>query len=106
MTPKGRGRQSRWPRSPIILAQNRNPAGGGKYGAAARQARANWPPALVNAWSALLLVLDVLDDLGHVVLVLAELRGILDELLFFLLGLALGRGFLALDCFGLLDLAF
>src|SRR5690242_2321593 len=39
----------------------------------------------------LFLVLDVLDDLGHVVLVFAELGGVLDHLFLFFL-LALGRG--------------
>src|SRR3954463_13165622 len=58
------------------------------------------------------LVVDIVDDLGHVVLVLAELGRILDELLvLFLLALArlgllaLGRlGLLGLGNLGLLDL--
>src|SRR3954451_20579539 len=61
--------------------------------------------AAAAAVSALLLVLDVLDHLGHVVLVLAELGGVLDHLLLFLL-LALGGGlpllFLGLDRLGVL----
>src|SRR4051812_156610 len=39
-----------------------------------------------------LLVLDVVDDLGHVVLIFAEFGGILDDLLLFLLGFGQRHG--------------
>src|SRR5260370_20027250 len=41
------------------------------------------PPQIRSA----LLLLDIVDDLGHVVLVLAELGGVFDQLLLFLFGL-------------------
>src|SRR5665213_3133644 len=55
-----------------------------------------------NSWrlapsSALLLVLDVLDHLGHVVLVLAELRCVLEHFFLFFLFLFLGPAGLGLD---------
>src|SRR5882724_975514 len=50
-----------------------------------------------------ILVLDVVDDLGHVVFVLAEFRGVLDQFLVFLLALCKRhRLVLILDRFGLL----
>src|ERR1700724_1657281 len=47
--------------------------------------RAGWtaPPQIGSA----LLLLDIVDDLGHVVLVLAEFGSVFDQFLFFLFGL-------------------
>src|SRR5262249_56955341 len=74
-------------------------AGAGKYRPGRVEASGNRPPG-----SALLLVLDVLDHLGHVVLVLAELGGVLDQLLLLLLALAFGGGLALFGGLGLLAL--
>src|SRR5450432_2752428 len=64
MTPKAGGAR---------LSQCRRRSGGGKYGGARYRARAKLSPirqARSAAVLALLLVLDVFDDLGHVLLLL------------------------------------
>ncbi len=95
---------------PAYSNANCRPCGSRKIGAEDGSGKGEFAPALrpgsfaAPAGLPLLLVLDVLDDLGHVVLVLAELGGVLDELLLFLLGLAFDGCFLALGGFGLLGL--
>src|SRR5450755_36888 len=95
MTPKAGGAR---------LSQCRRRSGGGKYGGARYRARAKLSPirqARSAAVLALLLVLDVFDDLGHVVLVLAELRGVLDQLLFLLFVAVGGDALLAVGGLGI-----
>src|SRR6516165_12211242 len=73
--------------------------GGGKRKIPVLTAAAAPPTASV------LLLLDILDDLGHVVLILAELGGILEQFLVFLFGFFERNRFLfLLDNVGLLGL--
>src|ERR1700758_422834 len=75
-----------------------------RKGGPPRQAENRWPS---DARASVFLLLDVLDHLGHIVLVLTQFRGVLEELFVLLFGFfERDRLFILFDGLGLLGFGF